>query len=586
MSEILIRKTIMILKDYTFEIPYQQRGYRWTEKNINLLLKDLRDYITNGKEKFYCLQPISVVERSENVYAVLDGQQRLTTLYLIWKYLVSDGKALTDEEELFHFKFERDNDDERKKMLQNPISKTNDTKIDYYFITEAYKTIQDWFKDNKLEKQFKDLFEASDKSEKSVQIIWYLITDSTKEYEVFRNINSGKIQLSNSDLIKALLLNRENEIPNKEQIAAQFELMDRQFAEDRFWYMISSNDVTLLKGQSRLDLLFNLVAEVTNKNYQNEPRSSFFKFADYNNQELIDMWKNVRQKFQRIKDIFDDVECFHYVGFITYIRKESPLKGILSEREKKNKAEFIDYLKNEIKGCLGHNQIEDYSYTYSSKESLRRLFILHNIETIIFRYKKLQDNKELNLRFAYEYFPFELLNKQKWHIEHIDSQTENELKNKEDREDWIKSALADYETELAEFSYDPNDLGNTKKFSTLYGRIMKKISNDKTIKDKDGVGNLVLLDSHTNTSFHNSLFPKKRRIVILASGLRHVDSKDDEEPDVKSVYVPICTQQVYTKSYNKSSDAKLNAWTQDDYDAYVNDMKEKLCFYFNNEGEE
>ena len=209
MSENLILKAINDLRVYTFEIPYQQRGYRWTKENINLLLKDLRDYITNGKENFYCLQPISVIERSEKVYAVLDGQQRLTTLYLIWKYLVSDGKLLSDEEEIFHFKFDKDKDDERKNLLKNPITETKDTKIDYYYITEAYKAIKDWFEENKWKQQFKDLFEASADSEKSVQVIWYLITDSTKEHEVFRNINSGKIQLSNSDLIKALLLNRK-----------------------------------------------------------------------------------------------------------------------------------------------------------------------------------------------------------------------------------------------------------------------------------------------------------------------------------------------------------------------------------------
>ena len=48
------------------------------------------------------------------------------------------------------------------------------------------------------------------------------------------NINSGKIQLTNTDLIKALLLNRENSFQNRDQIAAQFELMERQFEEDRF----------------------------------------------------------------------------------------------------------------------------------------------------------------------------------------------------------------------------------------------------------------------------------------------------------------------------------------------------------------
>ena len=54
----------------------------------------------------------------------------------------------------------------------------------------------------------------------------------------------------------------------------------------------------------------------------------------------------------------------------------------------------------------------------------------------------------------------------------------------------------------------------------------------------------------------------------------------DSEVNVESVFVPICTQQVYTKSYNKSSNVNLNSWGQDDFDAYVSDMLEKLKFYY------
>ena len=130
-------------------------------------------------------------------------------------------------------------------------------------------------------------------------------------------------------------------------------------------------------------------------------------------------------------------------------------------------------------------------------------------------------------------------------------------------------------------------MSDDKKFENLYKKI---ISTDKiqeilkdSIKDetdKNSIGNLVLLDAHTNTSFHNSLFPRKRKIVILASGLKHNEKSKDEVPDVQSVYVPICTQQVYTKAYNKNSDVTLNEWTKVDFDYYLADMQEKLSFYF------
>ena len=101
--------------------------------------------------------------------------------------------------------------------------------------------------------------------------------------------------------------------------------------------------------------------------------------------------------------------------------------------------------------------------------------------------------------------------------------------------------------------------------------------------DKNSIGNLVLLDAHTNTSFHNSLFPRKRKIVIIASGLRHSKQENDEVLRVQSVYVPVCTQQVYTKAYNKRNDVTLNAWTKVDFSLYLNDIKEKLSFYFGEE---
>lgn len=109
---------------------------------------------------------------------------------------------------------------------------------------------------------------------------------------------------------------------------------------------------------------------------------------------------------------------------------------------------------------------------------------------------------------------------------------------------------------------------------------MDEKTNDDAIKeeDKDQLGNLVLLDSHTNRSYHNSLFPRKRRFVIIAEGLKSADDREN----VPQQYVPICTRQCFTKSYNKKSDVKLNAWTQKDADAYRKDIEEKLKFYFPN----
>ena len=75
----------------TFFVPSYQRGYRWGKDEVTRLLDDIYQ---NGK-KNYCLQPI-VVRNNGDSYELIDGQQRLTTLYLIYKYVRSVNQLFPD----------------------------------------------------------------------------------------------------------------------------------------------------------------------------------------------------------------------------------------------------------------------------------------------------------------------------------------------------------------------------------------------------------------------------------------------------------------------------------------------------------
>ena len=85
------KKSIFELMEgkYHFIIPAYQRGYRWGRKEINYLLDDLW---TAHKNKPYYLQPLEVVKlgNTDERYRVVDGQQRLTTVYLILQKLHAD----------------------------------------------------------------------------------------------------------------------------------------------------------------------------------------------------------------------------------------------------------------------------------------------------------------------------------------------------------------------------------------------------------------------------------------------------------------------------------------------------------------
>jgi uncharacterized protein with ParB-like and HNH nuclease domain len=85
-------KTVNELLGTRYFIPAYQRGYRWEVQQINDLLDDINVFspkpIKNSDEKtWYCLQPLIVKKNDKDGYTIIDGQQRLTTIYIILHYL-------------------------------------------------------------------------------------------------------------------------------------------------------------------------------------------------------------------------------------------------------------------------------------------------------------------------------------------------------------------------------------------------------------------------------------------------------------------------------------------------------------------
>ena len=88
MSEKLKLKSIREILDKSFYIPAYQRGYRWSSRQVIDLLDDIWEFALKKKKEegeFYCLQPV-VVKKDNEKFRVIDGQQRLTTLFIILKF--------------------------------------------------------------------------------------------------------------------------------------------------------------------------------------------------------------------------------------------------------------------------------------------------------------------------------------------------------------------------------------------------------------------------------------------------------------------------------------------------------------------
>ena len=84
-----IGKYLNIDEDTIFVIPEYQRAYSWTTDNCDKLWQDILDYAeTNSKDNYFFGTVIVNCQDNDTRLALIDGQQRTTTFYLLFKALL------------------------------------------------------------------------------------------------------------------------------------------------------------------------------------------------------------------------------------------------------------------------------------------------------------------------------------------------------------------------------------------------------------------------------------------------------------------------------------------------------------------
>ncbi len=137
-----VTKTIGELKEHRFFVPSYQRGYRWTEHEVTALLDDIDEFSAEGK-KCYCIQPLIVKRRDDGSFEVVDGQQRLTTIYIFMKIASEEIRSAVPP---FELEYETRSDSANFLKSLTCDSHSNSTgNIDFYHIASAHKTIDEWF---------------------------------------------------------------------------------------------------------------------------------------------------------------------------------------------------------------------------------------------------------------------------------------------------------------------------------------------------------------------------------------------------------------------------------------------------------
>lgn len=277
-EELLVSKSMPL--GMQFYVPNYQRGYRWKESQVQQLLNDIKefDYEKNNEKKFYCLQPLVVTEDKENGWVVIDGQQRLTTLFII---LTCIEKMLYKEKaQLYQMNYQ--NKPQMHDWLEELGDVNNDVQInsddiDAYHITNAYLTVKAWLEEANDLKAIGA--EIREKIRTYTRFIWYEVKGDIKPEIIFTNINMGKIKLTNAELIKALLLKQDNYKGENDdvikvsqiKISTAWDNMEAKLQRDDLWRFLTGSG-KFSKSETHMELIFRIMAkDIVKDRIRNNP---------------------------------------------------------------------------------------------------------------------------------------------------------------------------------------------------------------------------------------------------------------------------------------------------------------------------
>ena len=125
-----MQKAIGNILDKDFFVPYYQRGYRWGEEQVVALLNDLLEFYKHIKKKtegynYYSLQPLVVKKDLDDKFRVIDGQQRLTTIYIILNAF--ESFAQTKDKNKYKLSYDREGSENFLQDIKNDLKGMNFT---------------------------------------------------------------------------------------------------------------------------------------------------------------------------------------------------------------------------------------------------------------------------------------------------------------------------------------------------------------------------------------------------------------------------------------------------------------------------
>ena len=605
--------------DKKFFIRHYQRGYRWTKEQVEQLLEDIDSFTPRelmsdpSKKTFYCLQPVvlktltketkkAIIENSNSErkldgdwYEVVDGQQRLTTIFLVLQYI---NEFWTGRQKKPVYSIDYETRENCVEFLKNicvaddeetvPINTDN---IDFYHISKAYQTIRNW--EINYQKKFGKPFDDAEFQSKFLsysKIIWYEVEDSEDSIELFERLNLGKIPLTNAELTKALFLSTDsfNELPKEEQqikhfeIASMWDAIEHKLNETdrRFWAFITNKRRDTF--ETKIDLILDLIAEKPDEHPDH--LFTFLYFLNKSEDAIGDSsglslaWQEIEKFYNTLTEWNTDRNLYHSIGYLIASKeipgyKKDSLISLVKHSMEHDKSSFWEHVTNRIKASVNIVPSElRYDQHYNQ---IFNVLLLFNVETY---------RTTLSID---DFYPFKQHKANHWSLEHIHAQNSDGL-DQTKKDQWIQwlrlhlpvleslkekqlfeSRKNDIEQIISDAKNTPEEKLSWVLFADYFARITEILSYDTEQNDSEthGLANLALLSQPDNSALNSSAFIVKKNMIL--------------DLDKDGSFVPICTRRVfqgyYTKKANNGDEAFL--WGPDEKDGYIEIISQMVSRY-------
>lgn len=300
--------------DFWFSIPEYQRSYVWETDNILELIEDLSYAFENKPQNDYFLGSL-VLKQIENEefseYEVLDGQQRLTTFFIMMaviRDLISDELKDTVHKKIYQKGDVLEAIPERTRITYKIRDNVSEF-IKEYIIAQNGTTKEEELKQISKESNvslshmanailvLKKELESKENLAGFVTFIFnkalfiYVSTANTEDaFRMFTILNDRGIPLTNADILKSQNIGALSSEKEVKKYAELWEDIEGKHGDgfDRFLQFIRS---ILVKEKARANLLEEFTEKIYNQNLLTKGKDSFDTIIKYNDiyEKLIDL---------------------------------------------------------------------------------------------------------------------------------------------------------------------------------------------------------------------------------------------------------------------------------------------------------